>query len=73
MALFTDSGFTTNAVDVPVGQSTITDNGVASLKKSDGVTQTRFSSLTVALKPLNFMNSRSHYYMMAGDDITIVN
>ena len=73
MALFTDLDFTTNTVDVPVGQSTITDNGVVSLTKSDGVTQTVFSSLTVALKALNFMNSRSQYYMMAGDDITIVN
>ena len=33
MALFTDSDVTTNTVDVPVGQSTITDNGVVSLKK----------------------------------------
>ena len=54
MALFTDSDFTTNTVDVPVGQSTITDNGVVSLKKSDGVTQTVFSSLTVVLKSIGF-------------------
>ena len=33
MALFTDSDFTTNTVDAPAGQSTLTENGVVSLKK----------------------------------------
>lgn len=73
MALCTGIVVTTNTVDVPVRQSTITDIGVASLKKSERVTQTVFSSLTVALKSLNFMHARPPYYLLAGDGITIVN
>ena len=72
MAVFTDTAFPGSTVDVPVGQTTITDNGIISIIKSDGITQPLFSSLAVALKALNFMNLRSQCYMMGGGDITIV-
>ena len=75
MALFDSTDFSTYTVDVPsseVGNALI-DNGNISLIKSDGSTQIVFNSLETALKCLNFMNARNQYYIIAGDDITIVN
>ena len=73
MSIFDNTDFAGSTIDVPVGQTTITDNGNISLIKSDGVNQTVFNSLSTALKCLNFMNSRGQYYMAAGDDLTILN
>ena len=73
MAFLTVNDVVKHTVDVPVCHSTIIDNGVVLLKPPDGVTQTMFSSRAAALNTLNVINSRSQYYMMAGDDITIIN
>ena len=73
MSIFDNTDFAGSTIDVPVGQTTITDNGNISIIKSDGVNQTVFNSLSTALKCLNFMNSRGQYYMEAGDDLTILN
>jgi len=75
MALFDSTDFSTYTVDVPSSEAgnTLTDNGNVSIIKSDGSTQIVFNSLETALKCLNFMNARNQYYIIAGDDITIVN
>ena len=74
MTIFTSSDFTGYTVDTPSGQSgNPTDTGAITLIKSDATTETVFDSLTTALKCLNFMNSKNMYYLMAGDDIAIVN
>ena len=73
MSIFDNTDFAGSTIDVPVGETIITDNGNISIIKSDGVNQIVFNSLSTALKCLNFMNSRGQYYMAAGDDITILN
>ena len=74
MTIFTSSDFTGYTVDTPNGQSgNPIDTGSITLIKSDATTETVFDTLTTALKCLNFMNSKNMYYLMAGDDITIVN
>ena len=73
MSIFDSTDFASSVIDVPVGQTTITDNGNISIIKSDGVNQIVFNTLTTALKCLNFMNSRGQYYTAAGDDLTILN
>ena len=73
MSIFDNTDFASSVIDVPVGQTTVTDNGNISIIKSDGVNQIVFNSLSTALKCLNFMNSRGQYYMAAGDDLTILN
>ena len=65
------SGYDT--VDIPNGESTITDTGSINIILSTGVNQPVFNSLSTALKCLNFMNSRNQYFIMAGDDITVTN
>ena len=72
-AIFDSNDFSSNTVDIPNGESTITDTGSINIVLSTGVNQPVFDSLSTALKCLNFMNSRSQYFIMAGDDITIIN
>ena len=73
MTIFTSSDFTGYTPSQPTGAASLTDTGSITLIKSDATTETVFDSLTTALKCLNFMNSKNMYYLMAGDDITIVN
>ena len=73
MTIFTSSDFTGYTPSQPTGAPSLTDTGSITLIKSDATTETVFDSLTTALKCLNFMNSKNMYYLMAGDDITIVN
>ena len=73
MTIFTSSDFTGYTPSQPNGAASLTDTGSITLIKSDATTETVFDSLTTALKCLNFMNSKNMYYLMAGDDITIVN
>ena len=73
MTIFTSSDFTGYTPSQPSGAPSLTDTGSITLIKSDATTETVFDSLTTALKCLNFMNSKNMYYLMAGDDITIVN
>ena len=73
MTIFTSSDFTGYTPSQPTGASSLTDTGSVTLIKSDATVETVFDSLTTALKCLNFMNSKNMYYLMAGDDITIVN
>lgn len=68
--MFTDTAIVNHTVGAPMGHPFITANCVVSLNKPDGVAQTMFSSLTVALNAWHVMNSRSQYYMVAGDDTT---
>ena len=72
-AIFDSNDFSSNTVDIPNGESTITDTGSINIILSTGVNQPVFNSLSTALKCLNFMNSRNQYFIMAGDDITIIN
>ena len=48
-------------------------NTPINLIKSDGVTEMVFDKLETALKCLAFMDARYQYYLMANDDIMIVN
>ena len=73
MVIFTSSDFTGYTTDTPVGASSLIDTGSITLIKSDATTETVFDSLTTALKCLNFMTSKNMYYLLAGDDITIIN
>lgn len=74
MTIFTSSDFSGYTVDIPSGQSgNPIDTGSITLVKSDSTIETVFDSLTTSLKCLNFMNSKNMYYLMAGDDITVVN
>ena len=73
MTIFTSSDFTGYTPSQPSGAPSLTDTGSITLIKSDATTETVFDSLTTALKCLNFMNSKNMYYLMAGDDITVVN
>lgn len=75
MAIFTSADFASYIIEVPTTETSnpITDNGVISIIQSDSVVQTVFDSLSTALKCLNFMNSRNQYYLMAGDELTIIN
>ena len=74
MVLFTATDFPSSTVDTPVGETPpVLDTGVISIIKSDGIVEQVFDTLTTALTCLNFMNSRGQYYIMGGDDITIVN
>ena len=74
MTIFTSSDFTGYSVDTPNGQSgNPPDTGSITLIKSDATTEAVFDSLSTALKCLAFMNSKNMCYLMAGDDITIVN
>ena len=73
MTIFTSSDFTGYTPSQPTGAASLTDTGSITLIKSDATTETVFDSLTTALKCLNFMNSKNMYYLMAGDDITVVN
>ena len=73
MTIFTSSDFTGYTPSQPNGAASLTDTGSITLIKSDATTETVFDSLTTALKCLNFMESKNMYYLMAGDDITIVN
>ena len=73
MVIFTSSDFTGYTPSAPVGSSSLVDTGSVTLIKSDATTETVFDSLTTALKCLNFMNSKNMYYLMAGDDVTIIN
>ena len=73
MTIFTSSDFTGYTPSQPSGAASLTDTGSITLIKSDATTETVFDSLTTALKCLNFMNSKNMYYLMAGDDITIIN
>jgi len=73
MTIFTSSDFTGYTPSQPTGAASLTDTGSITLIKSDATTETVFDSLTTALKCLNFMNSKNMYYLMAGDDITIIN
>ena len=73
MAIFTSSDFTGYTPSQPSGAPSLTDTGSITLIESDATTEMAFDSLTTALKCFNFMNSKNMYYLMAGDDITIVN
>ena len=73
MTIFTSADFTGYTPSQPSGAPSLTDTGSITLIKSDATIETVFDSLTTALKCLNFMNSKNMYYLMAGDDITIVN
>ena len=73
MTIFTSADFTGYTPSQPSGAPSLTDTGSITLIKSDATTETVFDSLTTALKCLKFMNSKNMYYLMAGDDITIVN
>ena len=72
-AIFDSNDFSSNTVDIPNGESTITDTGSINMILSTSVNQPAFDSLSTALKCLNFMNSRNQYFIMANDDITIIN
>ena len=72
-AIFDSNDFSSNTVDIPNGESTITGTGSINIILSTGVNQPVFNSLSTALKCLNFMNSRNQYFIMANDDITIIN
>ena len=72
-AIFDANDFTSYTVDIPNGQTTITDTGNINIILTTGVNQPVFKSLSTALKCLNFMNARNQCFIMAGDDITIVN
>ena len=73
MTNFTSTDFTGYAPSQPSGAPSLIDTGSITLIKSDATTETVFDSLTTALTCLNFMNSKNMYYLMAGDDLTIVN
>ena len=73
-AIFDSNDFSSNTVDIPDGESPpLTDTGSINIILSTGVNQPVFDSLSTALKCFNFMNSRNQYFIMAGDDITIIN
>ena len=54
MSIFDNTDFAGSTIDVPVGQTIITDNGNISIIKSDGVNQIVFNTLSTALTCLNF-------------------
>ena len=72
-AIFNASDSSSYTVHVPSGQITTSENGIMKIIPSTGVNQPVFNSLDTALKCFNFMNSRNQYFIMANDDITIVN
>ena len=72
-AIFDSTDFSSNTVDIPDGETIITDTGSINIILSPGVNQPVFNSLSTALKCLKFMNSRNQYFIMVGDDITIIN
>ena len=73
-AIFTSDNFPGAEADIPVNK-TIANIGVGKvqLKMSDGTTKTVFDNITTALKCLNFLRSRSQYYLQASDEIIIIN
>ena len=73
MVIFTSSDFTGYTPTQPNGASSLVDSSSITLIKSDATTETVFDSLTSASKCLNVMNSKNMYYLMAGDDITVIN
>ena len=75
MSIFTSSDFTgySETDSQPSGAPSLTESGSITLIKSDATTETVFDTLTTALKSLSFKNSKHMHYLMAGDDITIVN
>ena len=73
MTIFNSSDFTSYTPTQPNGAPSLTDTCSITLLKSDATIETVFDSLTTALKCLSFMNSKNMYFLMAGDDITIVN
>ena len=66
--------FVSNVIDVPVGESgSPTSSGSVNFTKSDGTTVIVFETIELALKALNYMNSNNLYYILADEDITIIN
>ena len=75
MALFTSASFPGATAEQPSAGGTATPSLTTAINfsKSDGTTTVVFDSLRTALNCLSFMNSRKQYYLMANDDIMIIN
>jgi len=75
MALFTAASFPGATAEQPSAGGTATPSLTTAINfsKSDGTTAVVFDSLRTALNCLSFMNSRKQYYLMANDDIMIIN
>ena len=74
MVLFTQNSFPVSS-DLPVSGQVGTVQAVGSINivTSDGTTETVFDSVQTALNCLAFMSARNQYYLMASDDIMIIN
>ncbi len=74
MVLFTQSSFPQSSVLPISGQiGNVQAVGSINIVKSDGTTETVFDSVQTALNGLAFMSARNKYYLMASDDIMIIN
>ena len=74
MVLFTQSSFPQSSVLPMSGQvGTVQAVGSINIAKSDGTTETVFDSVQTALNCLAFMSARNQSYLMASDDIMIIN
>lgn len=74
MVLFTQTSFPVSSVLPISGQvGTLQTVGSVNLVKSDGTTETIFDSVQTALNCLAFMSARKQYYLMANDDIMVIN
>ena len=72
-AIFTSDNFPGAVADIPVNKTIANIGfGKCQLKMSDGTTKTVFDNITTALKSLNFMRSRSQYYLQASDEINFI-
>ena len=74
MVLFSSNSFPQSSALPISGQvGTVQVVGSINLIKSDGTTETVFDSVQTALNCLAFMSARNQYYLMANDDIMIIN
>ena len=71
--IFTSESFSEYSVELPSEESVKNPTDVVNIIKSDGVTETVFQDVTIALRCLAFMVARNQYYLQASDDIIIVN
>ena len=74
MTIFTQSSFSPSSALPISGQvGTVQVVGSINLIKSDGTTETVFDSVQTALNCLAFMSARNQYYLLASDDIMVIN
>ena len=74
MTIFTQSSFSpSSALPISGQNGTVQVVGSINLIKSDGTTETVFDSVQTALNCLAFMSARNQYYLLASDDIMVIN